>query len=103
MLKNFFLSLVLFFLISCGGGGWDEFEGALSGKKKASTDEYLIQKKDPLILPPDYEKLPLPDSKKATSKETSRIETILTEDKTFKKNKKSPIEISVEEELRKRN
>ena len=45
MLKNFFLSLVLFFLISCGGGGWDEFEGALSGKKKASTDEYLIQKK----------------------------------------------------------
>ena len=35
--------------------------------------EYLIKKKDPLILPPDYEKLPLPESKKTTNKESSNI------------------------------
>ena len=39
------LSLVIFSLTSCGGG-WEEFEGALTGKKKSSTDEYLIKKKD---------------------------------------------------------
>ena len=103
MLKNLFLSLVIFSLTSCGGGGWEKFEGALTGKKKSSTDEYLIKKKDPLILPPDYEKLPLPESKKTTNKEKNKIESILSENKSLKKSEKSQIEISVEEELRKRN
>ena len=29
-------------------------------QKKSSADEFLVQKKDPLILPPDYENLPSP-------------------------------------------
>ena len=29
-------------------------------KKKDSSDQFLIQKKDPLILPPNFEKLPDP-------------------------------------------
>ena len=101
MLRNFLLLPILFFLISCGG--WESFESAVSGKKKVTTDEYLIKKKDPLILPPDYEKLPLPESKKTTNKEKNKIESILSEDKSLKKSEKSQIEISIEEELRKRN
>ena len=34
---------------------------------------YLIKKKDPLILPPDYDKLPLPDSKKSDDTNSNRI------------------------------
>ena len=48
MLRNFFILAILFPLISCGGG-WDDFESAISGKKKATTDEYLIKKKDPIF------------------------------------------------------
>ena len=29
-------------------------------KKKASGDEFLVEKKSPLVLPPDYGDLPLP-------------------------------------------
>ena len=32
----------------------------LSGGKKDNTDEFLVQKKNPLVLPPDYNDLPVP-------------------------------------------
>ena len=47
----------------------------LTGEKRASTDEFLIKKKDPLILPPDYENLPIPNE-----------ETVTEEISTFEKN-----------------
>ena len=94
---------ILFFLISCGG--WESFESAVSGKKKVTTDEYLIKKKDPLILPPDYDKLPLPESKKSDIEESNRIESILNKEgsSSNRKRKKSPLETSIEKELRKNN
>ena len=48
---------LLFFLSSCGSG-------ALTGGKKDNTDEFLVQKKNPLVLPPDYNDLPLPQDQK---------------------------------------
>ena len=61
MKKNKFTLLtffgLLFFLSSCGSGG-------LTGGKKDNTDEFLVQKKNPLILPPDYNDLPLPQDQK---------------------------------------
>ncbi len=101
MLKNFILFLILFFLVSCGGG-WEKFEGAVTGSKQKTTDEYLIKQKDPLILPPDYKKLPLPDTKK-TNTENNKIESILTDRSNEESGKKSSIEKSVERELRKKN
>ena len=104
MLRNFFLLPILFFLISCGGG-WDSFEAEVSGQKKATTDEYLIKKKDQLILHTDYDKLPLPTSRKSEEEEQSKIESILNQEgfSNKKKRKKSSLEISIEEELRKNN
>ena len=99
MIKKYLLIFSLFFLISCGGG-WKDFEGALTGQKKKTTDEYLIKKKDPLILPPDYKKLPLPDSKKSGQKSES-LESILSQKGTSKQSERSPLESSIEEELRK--
>ncbi len=51
---NIFLILVASsFLFSCGG---------FKLKKKAeSGEEFLIEKKDPLVLPPDFSKLPKPN------------------------------------------
>ena len=51
---NIFLILaVSSFLFSCGG---------FKLKKKAdSGEEFLIEKKDPLILPPEFSKLPKPN------------------------------------------
>jgi len=46
---------LLFLLSSCQSA-----KEGLSGGKKNNTDEFLVQKKNPLILPPDYNDLPLP-------------------------------------------
>ena len=49
----------------------------ITGEKRKSTDEFLIQKKDPLILPPDYENLPTPDERSAAAEEISIFEETL--------------------------
>ncbi len=103
MLKKFFLFLIFLLPISCGG--WQDFESAVTGAKKKTTDEYLIKKKDPLILPPDYDKLPLPGSKTSNREENLNIENIISGDSNSEGNtsNKSSVERSIEEELRKKN
>ena len=32
-------------------------------QKKSSTDEFLVEKKSPLVMPPDYNELPIPKEK----------------------------------------
>ena len=65
---NKFLKILIYltlfiFLINCGGG-WADFKKTMSGQKTTNTDEFLIKKKDPLVLPPEYGELPLPKSNK---------------------------------------
>ena len=68
--KNFFLVISLLFLCSCQG-----VKDALSGKKYESSDEFLVIKKNPLILPPNFNDLPQP--KDVT--DTTQIENIENE------------------------
>ena len=55
ILKISRLLFLLIFLYSCGVGE------ALQGKKRSDQgDEFLIDKKNPLSMPPDFDKLPKP-------------------------------------------
>ena len=65
--------ILTFFVASCGETG-SSIKRGLTGAKKTSADEFLIQKKDPLILPPDYENLPSPDERVAAGEEISTFE-----------------------------
>ena len=70
MLKKktiFFLALI--FLVTSCADTWDSVKRGITGQKQRATDEFLIEKKDPLILPPDYENLPTPDERIAASEE----------------------------------
>ena len=54
--KIFIVILISFFLNSCQG-----IKDTLQGKKRSKGgDEFLVQKKNPLSMPPDYSKLPVP-------------------------------------------
>ena len=68
------------FLLSCSDG----LKGFKLKKKSTSGDEFLIQKKDPLVLPPDFSKLPNPDEdvkeKKGEDDEVSQIEMVFKKD-----------------------
>ena len=68
--------ILTFFVASCGETG-SSIKRGLTGAKKTSADEFLIQKKDPLILPPDYENLPSPDESITTNEEISTFEKTL--------------------------
>jgi hypothetical protein len=62
------LLFFLFFLHSCGVGE------VLQGKKRSDQgDEFLIDKKNPLAMPPDFDKLPKPGE--ANIKSTKDIES----------------------------
>ena len=72
----------------------------LTGAKKDSTDEFLVKKKDPLILPPDFENLPAPDeqSSETEMQEISSIEKVLE----TSVEETSPTSSSVEETILKK-
>ena len=55
MNKNYFFLLTLLFLCSC-----QNVKDALSGKKYENSDEFLVIKKNPLVLPPNFNDLPTP-------------------------------------------
>ena len=57
-IKQFFV--IIFFLLSACTDTMDSVKRGLSGQKKVSTDEFLVEKKDPLVLPPGYHDLPQP-------------------------------------------
>ena len=55
-LKKLILLLIIFLALqSCS-----TLKEGFSSQKKSSTDEFLVEKKSPLVLPPDYDKLPTP-------------------------------------------
>ena len=67
--------------MSCGT--LSSVKKGLTGEKENSTDEFLIKKKDPLIIPPDFEDLPTPDELSTETAEISDFEKdleILIED-----------------------
>ena len=64
------------FLCSCSGG----LEG-FKMKKSKTGDEFLIEKKDPLVLPPDFSKIPNPDEEmKEKKEEESEFEIVFKKD-----------------------
>tara|TARA_Y100001970_G_C14239429_1_gene863943 strand:+ start:3008 stop:3337 length:330 start_codon:yes stop_codon:yes gene_type:complete len=81
MINNKFNILIIviisLFLLSC-----ESAKDAIQGKKRSKQgDEFLVQKKNPLIMPPDFEKLPVPGMSKEESlnksSETKEIKSLL--------------------------
>ena len=54
--KNLIIIITLIFVYSCSGA-----KDVLQGKKRSEqSDEFLVEKKNPLELPPDFGDLPVP-------------------------------------------
>ena len=71
--------LILLFLNSCGTVA----EG-LGGSQKKGSDEFLVEKKSPLVLPPSFGELPEPGKEPeeniiSDKKDTSDIEDIINQ------------------------
>jgi len=52
--------IIIFFLITACATSWDDIKKGLGGQKRTSTDEFLVKKKEPLVMPPKWKDLPRP-------------------------------------------
>jgi len=61
-----FIFANIFFLNSC-----ESIKNAVTGKKKPPGDEFLVEKKNPLVLPPEFGELPVPLKEEIIEQEES--------------------------------
>jgi hypothetical protein len=52
--------IIIFFLITACSSSWEDIKKGLGGEKRTSTDEFLVRKKEPLVMPPKWKNLPEP-------------------------------------------
>ena len=100
IIKNILVILIVsFFIYSCAGFKLK--------KKSTSGEEFLIEKKDPLVLPPDFSKLPKPNEKPETTDKDINIESVFNgnqnnaEEDNNQNSSKSNIKKSISEKIQK--
>ena len=62
------------FLSSCS-----TVKEGFTNQKKNNSDEFLVEKKSPLVMPPDYNELPVPNEEK--TKDTNEIKSLISKSK----------------------
>ena len=89
-MKNFRV-VVLFILILTTLNSCGTVKEAFSTQKKNSTDEFLVEKKNPLKLPPDFDELPIPnqDSDEQNNDEDELKELLITSEDSKKEKSES--------------
>ena len=102
MKSIYFLLIGHFLLISCSG--LKDAGKVLRNEKVVTTDEFLVKKRNPLVLPPNFEDLPEPGSKtQIKENEEEKIKKILKapQDNNNSINKPSSVEESILNRIRK--
>ena len=96
---NLLLTFMLFsFLVGC-----NSIKDGLTLKKKTGADEFLVEKKNPFELPPEFNELPKPESDKiVTNSEDDVIKKLITKDENVIYKREKDIEEKLEESLLKK-
>jgi len=73
--KLLILSIFTTTLNSCG-----TMKEGFTSQKKKSTDEFLVKKKSPLVMPPEFNELPIPgnDNQEKKNDQNSEIKSLIT-------------------------
>ena len=102
MKKILFNCILISFLHSCSGGS--DAARVLKNEKITNTDEFLVKKRDPLILPPEFDTLPKPNSTQNSKKnDSNKINKILKfpDEQTSTTKGSSSVEESIMKNIRK--
>ena len=91
---SFYLSLVLL-IFSCG-----TIKEGFTNQKKNSSDEFLVEKKSPLVMPPEFNELPKPSNEISQNNlEDNKIEKLLNSSDKSKISKTSGDNVNLEQSL----
>ena len=100
-MKKVILLMFIFTLGAC-----QATKDALTLKKKNNSDEFLVEKKNPLVLPPNFGELPVPEDINVKSENQNTSEKIISLNKeslTSKSDKDlSSIEKSILKKIKKK-
>ena len=101
---SFLIIISTILLSSCGS-----VQKAFDPQNKNSSEEFLVQKKSPLSMPPSFEELPVPTNEKVDKEsQINNIESLITEknddeksenvesDKSFEKSILEKIKVNFE-------
>ena len=85
MIENIKSSLLIIFstilISSCGSA-----QKAFDRQNKNTSEEFLVEKKSPLSIPPSFEELPVPSNEKVNKEsQINNIETLITEESNYEK------------------
>ena len=79
--KIFILLILSLLIVSCGA-----VKEGFTNQKKNSSDEFLVEKKSPLVMPPDYNELPVPNTDES-NKKNNNIKKLVTNTDQIQKTK----------------
>ena len=97
ILKKIILITLLILFTSCG-----YLKDGFINQKKNNNDEFLVEKKSPLIMPPDYNELPIPNVETSeTENEKNSIKNLVINEENIvdKSNVKNSESKAIEESL----
>ncbi len=79
-LKYIILFNIILFFYSCS-----TIKEGFTNQKKNSSDEFLVEKKSPLVMPPDYNELPKPENDKSSSDlDNNKIKSLVKNNEILK-------------------
>ena len=71
----FILGIALIILSGC-----NTVKKGFQNPKKNSSDEFLVEKKSPLVMPPEFNELPIPNQNEDTNqKQKNNIKNLITD------------------------
>ena len=79
--KNISIFCLLLLFSSCS-----TLKDGFESQRKNSTEEFLVEKKKPLVIPPDYNKLPTPSEDKIEENQIEKLFEKDNEDKNVNSN-----------------
>lgn len=101
MKKVLLTIIILSFLNSC-----QSVSEGFTLKKKNNGEEFLVEKKNPLVLPPDYSELPTPENINSLNKneniienDKNKFEKIINKSKNTDNSEQKVMSSSIEESI----
>ena len=80
-MKN--ISLIILFCLTSALYSCGTIKEGFTNQKKKSSDEFLVEKKSPLIMPPEYDDLPIPKQNgEEILEEDSKIKDLVSYNET---------------------
>ena len=78
---SFLLILSIIWLSNCGS-----IQKAFDPQNKNTSEEFLVEKKSPLSIPPSFEELPVPSNEKVNKEsQINNIESLITQESNNQK------------------